>query len=359
MRERVDAAMARQMENRTSASRQATKGFDNRLVRLVAGLVAADLLLIGAGAATETNPLVVLLAHVVLLAVCARYIPPAASDDRTPCAFSLMLVLIAGPLGAVGIVLLGFAESRKGPGQEVLEAWYDRLSGEGETDPALRLHEDVVTGRGFKSARLGPRSFVGVMEKGALAEKQTLLGHIGLKYHRDYFPVLSSALRSPQSAVRAQAAAVFVKLKEQFRLRLCQHHRSGRAAQNNDDAPAMLACARSILDCAESGVLDSSEAREALAEAKALCLNAGPRDAAGLEQAMILYRIIAASGEDDGSLDLLLAAAPPSCSQMRQLAARCLVATGRHMELHGLLFAPADRAPIGKQWRPLVSVGGG
>jgi hypothetical protein len=349
--------MAGQMENRTSAPRQAAKGFDGRLVRLAAGLTAADLLLICAGAATKTSPLIVLLAHVALLAAFAGYFPPAGSADRTPWTFSLMLILIAGPLGALGIALLGLAESRKGPRQDVLEAWYDRLSGEGETDPALRLHEDFVTGRGFKPARVGPRSFVAVMEKGTLADRQTLLGHIGLKYHRDYFPVLSAALRSPQSAVRAQAAAVFVKLKEQFRLRLSQHRRGGLAAENNDDVPAMLACARSIVDCAESGFLDSSEAREALAEAKALCLNAASRDAAGLDQD-ILYRIVAASGEDDGSLDLLLAAAPASCSQTRQLVARCLVATGRHMELHKLLFAPADRAHIGKQWRPLASVGG-
>jgi hypothetical protein len=141
--------MAGQMENRTSAPRQAAKGFDGRLVRLAAGLTAADLLLICAGAATKTSPLIVLLAHVAHLAAYAGYFPPAGSADRTPWTFSLMLILIAGPLGALGIALLGLAESRKGPRQDVLEAWYDRLSGEGETDPALRLHEDFVTGGGF------------------------------------------------------------------------------------------------------------------------------------------------------------------------------------------------------------------
>ncbi len=57
---------------------------------------------------------------------------------------------------------------------------------------------------------------------------------------------------------------------------------------------------------------------------------------------MILCRIIAATGEDDGLLDRLLAGAPNAGLQMRQLLARCLVATGRHADLHRLLFAGED-----------------
>src|SRR5262247_2245806 len=104
--------MVEQTENRRTVSGQATKGFDGRLVRLVACLVAADLLLIGAGAASEANPLIVLLAHILLLATCAACFPPAPSNDRTLWTFSLMLVLAAGPLGAVGVALLALLESR-------------------------------------------------------------------------------------------------------------------------------------------------------------------------------------------------------------------------------------------------------
>jgi hypothetical protein len=61
-----------------------------------------------------------------------------------------------------------------------------------------------------------------------------------------------------------------------------------------------------------------------------------------LQSAMVtvLGRLHALSErEDDGVLDPLMAAAPGSGSQLRPLLARCLVATGRHMELHRLLIA--------------------
>jgi hypothetical protein len=250
--------------------------------------------------------------------------------------------LIAGPLGGAGIILLGLATRFGAPERDVLEAWYDWLSGEERPDPARRLYEAILTGRELKPPAQGPRRFASVLEHGTLAEKQALLGHIGLNYHHDYFPLLCAALRSAQSPVRAQAAAVFVRLKEQFRRRLHDDRHRSLEARRFGDAPAMLACARSMLACAESGFLRHSEVREALAEAKALSLICASSDAADAEPEMILCRIIAATGEDDGLLDRLLAAAPNAGLQMRQLLARCLVATGRHADLHRLLFAGED-----------------
>jgi len=308
----------------------------------VAGLVAVDLLLICAGAVAEIDPLVVLVAHAGLIAGCAWWLRPTRAHDCTLWTFSLILVLIAGPLGGAGIILLGLATRFGAPERDVLEAWYDWLSGEERPDPARRLYEAILTGRELKPPAQGPRRFASVLEHGTLAEKQALLGHIGLNYHHDYFPLLCAALRSAQSPVRAQAAAVFVRLKEQFRRRLHDDRHRSLEARRFGDAPAMLACARSMLACAESGFLRHSEVREALAEAKALSLICASSDAADAEPEMILCRIIAATGEDDGLLDRLLAGAPNGGLQMRQLLARCLVATGRHADLHRLLFAGED-----------------
>jgi hypothetical protein len=336
--------MTGQPGNGGGSCRQGSKGVNGRVARPVAGLVAVDLLLICAGAAAEISPLVIVVAHSGLIAGCAWWFRPARAHDCTLWTFSLMLVLIAGPLGGAGIILLSLAIRFSAPQRDVLEAWYDWLSGEERPDPTRRLYEAILTGRELKPPAQGPRSFASVLEHGALGEEQALLGHIGLKYHHDYFPLLCSALRSTQSPVRAQAAAVFVKLKEQFRRRLHDDRHRSREARRSGDAPAMLACARSMLACAESGFLDRSEVREALAEAKALSLTCASSDAADGEPEMILCRVIAATGEDDGLLDRLLAAAPNTSPQMRQLLARCLVATRRHADLHRLLFAGKDRA---------------
>jgi len=335
--------MTERSGNAGGRCRQCPNGIDGRLARLVVSLVAVDVLLICAGAAADIDPLVVLIAHVGLIAGCGWLLRPARAQDCTLWTYSLMLVLIAGPLGGVGIILLGLAVRFAAPERDVLEAWYDWLSGEEHPDPARRLYDAILAGRELKPSAQGPRSFASVLEYGTLAEKQALLGHIGLKYHHDYFPLLCAALRSAQSPVRAQAAAVFVRLKEQFRRRLHDDRHRGREARKFGDAPAMLACAGSMLACAESGFLGRSEVREALAEAKALSLICASSDPADAEPEMILCRIIAATGEDDGLLDRLLAAGPTAGLQMRQLLARCLVATGRHADLHRLLFAGEDR----------------
>ena len=335
--------MTEQSDNGGGRCGQRPKGIGGRLARLVTGLVVVDLLLICAGAAAEIDPLVVLVAHAGLIAGCAWWLRPAREHDCTLWTFSLLLVLIAGPLGGAGIILLGLAIRLGAPERDVLEAWYDWLSGEERPDAAQRLYEAILTGRELKPSAHGPRGFASVLEQGTLAEKQALLGHIGLKYHHDYFTLLCAALRSAQSPVRAQAAAIFVRLKEQFRRRLHDDCHRSREARRFGDAPAMVACARSMLSCAESGFLNRSEVREALAEAKALSLICASADAADAESEMVLCRIIAATGEDDGLLDRLLAEAPNAGLQMQQLLARCLVATGRHADLHRLLFASADR----------------
>lgn len=347
--------MTKQSGNEGGRRQQSPQGIDGRLARLVAGLVAVDLLLICAGAAAEIDPLVVVVAHAGLIAGCGWWLRPTRAHDCTLWTFSVMLVLIAGPLGGAGIILLGLAVRLGAPERDVLEAWYGWLSGEEHPDPARRLYEAILTGRQLKPSAQGPRSFASVLEQGTLEEKQALLGHIGLKYHHDYFPLLCAALRSAQSPVRAQAAAVFVRLKEQFRRRLHDERHRSQEARSLGDVPAMLACARGMLACAESGFLDRSEVRAALVDAKELSLMCASSDATDAVPEMILCRIIAATHEDDNLLDQLLAAAPNAGPQMQQLLARCLVATGRHADLHRLLFAGEDSVAREQAFPTLVA----
>src|SRR5262245_26412113 len=328
------------------AASQAANAFDARLGWRATGLVAADLLLICTGAAAPVDPFALLFAHVALVSTCAALLAPGQRCDRTPWTLSVLLVLVAGPLGGAAILLLGLSARRGLTDVDVVEAWYDWLSGDERPDPTRSLYEAILAGRAFRPASQGRRSFADIVAHGSLAEKQALLGHIGLKYHQDYSPLIAMALRSPQSPVRAQAAAVFVKLREQVRQRLHAGREGGRAARNRGDVPVVLACAQSILDCAESGFLDASEVREALAEAKALATGVASSPTTAGEQATVLSRIVAAGVEDDGLLELLVSA-PPAGAHMRRLLANCLVAKGRHMELHKLLFG-AEQTFVGQ-----------
>src|SRR5262249_13233783 len=97
--------MTEQSGNGGGSCRQWPNGIDGRCGWFGASLVAVDLLLISAGAAADIDPLVVLVAHVGLVAGCGWLLRPAGAHDCTLWTYSLMLVLIAAPLGGAGIIL--------------------------------------------------------------------------------------------------------------------------------------------------------------------------------------------------------------------------------------------------------------
>src|SRR5262249_57255675 len=101
--------MTEQSGNGGGRCRQCPNGIDGRPARLVVSLVAVDALLICAGAAADIDPLVVLIAHVGLIAGCGWLLRPARAHDCTLLTYGLMLGLIAGPLGGVGLLLLCLA----------------------------------------------------------------------------------------------------------------------------------------------------------------------------------------------------------------------------------------------------------
>jgi hypothetical protein len=139
--------------------------------------------------------------------------------------------------------------------------------------------------------------------EGSLVQKQALLGLIGRKYHADYYPHLKLALRSPQAVVRAQAAAVFAKLKEEQKAQLnLSLSKGGDAA---DDPEQHIIGARAIVSCAESGFIDPPEAGRARAAVKARCQEALRSDPHSIAWQLLLCRVLTADGDDDAVIELL------------------------------------------------------
>jgi hypothetical protein len=178
-----------------------------------------------------------------------------------------VILALAGPIAAVAWWFAAMA----GKSRSLTERadWYDVISlDRGDDDDASQLHEALAAGRIVGGQRRGERSFPDVLVNGKLAEKQALLGLIGLRYHPRYHPLLQTALRSPEPSVRAQAAAVSVKLKDQFRGRLADALVGAGATEGDEAARARIA---DILAATTSGFIDRPQAEAALSSAVAHC----------------------------------------------------------------------------------------
>ncbi|MFM1816040.1 MAG: hypothetical protein RLZ98_2735 [Pseudomonadota bacterium] len=268
---------------------------------------------------------------------------------------SVLFVLAGGPLAIVAIAILLLQKLFDARDERLLDRWYTLLSGQVATEQSDRLHQDVLCGREYTLQSPEPGRFEKIFESGALNEKQLLLGRIGLNYHAEYLPFLQRALRCPEPAVRAQAAAVFVRLKEKFRRRF---HDVRRRDSAEDTADELLESASIALDCAESGFLEPADVQDAISFARAICAKAeaaaGPVAVAAAE--VLQCRIVRLSGEDDAILDRLLHQAHRLPADLRLQLARCLVATGRFSDVN-LLFRHRYDAPFAIEGAGLDTAG--
>ena len=88
-----------------------------------------------------------------------------------------------------------------------------RIAFSTKTNPVSRLAETIAIGRTVNLAAPLPSSFMDVIERGSLSERQTVLGLIARRFNVDYLPALHLALRSPEPIIRVQAAAVAAHIR--------------------------------------------------------------------------------------------------------------------------------------------------
>ena len=157
-------------------------------------------------------------AAVVLAVILFRGRKP--NEDLTTAALLFLVVLAAGPAGAVASLLSRAFVNRAGAGPEVLEDWYQRLSSARISDASTDLTDRVVAGRVIDTRAPPPAHFDDVIASGTLAEKQAALGHMARHFHPDFAPALEAALRSPEPVVRVQAAAVVARVRSELKTRI-------------------------------------------------------------------------------------------------------------------------------------------
>jgi hypothetical protein len=122
-------------------------------------------------------------------------------------------VLVAGPFGAIGGLLIGWLSRPEGRDVERLSAWYERIALSTDLSATTRRSDRILTGRIANLQAAMPQSFSGVLEHGNVRDKQTVLGLIARRFHPDYLPALKIALVSDEPVIRVQAAAVAAKIR--------------------------------------------------------------------------------------------------------------------------------------------------
>lgn len=301
---------------------------DRHVLAVMAAAGAGDGLVMFGGALGLLPLWLALLLHGGVVAAALIWLWRCKTVDWALASIGLLAAAVAGPLGAVCAVALTVFERHSALSHDVMTDWYRRMTGDSEPDAASLIFEGIRAGRSVQTGAGGHRSFYKVMDSGSLLEKQALLGLIGLRYDKVYFPILALALRSPEASVRAQAAAVFVNLKDRYKTRL----RACLAASEMEG----LERARSILECTGSGFIDALEARSAVVVARSLCeeaMAAGPADRAEL----LACRVLTACGDHDRIAGWLVPRKTNLTAELRTILAHSLMVLGRHRELAGLL----------------------
>jgi len=299
-------------------------------------LAVAESLLFIIVASGEIGLWLGLLLHGFLIAAATDRLRRCHVGDKSLWTIGLLTTALVGPLGAICVTVLSISERHARPSSDLLAAWYSRICGDVAPDHAGQIYAAILTNRAIRPGSGGFRRFVETLQHGTLSEKQALLGLIGLNYHNDYYPLLGLALRSREACVRAQAAAVFVKLKEEFKSRLRSSVATHTAAEPRDSEDA-LARVHTILSCTESGFIEPAAARDAHAVAKSLCKWAIAAGAATGPAEALLGRVMAADGEHLEVAQFLQSRVATLDPDARVLLANSLVALGRHRELLDVL----------------------
>lgn len=345
-----------QTEEKIGADPVVATSLDGDGVAAIVALTLADTVLLAAGWLADMHVFVLLPLHLVLVGLLSRRLAPLDARTRFAWPFGVMLLLVVGPPGGLGVLVLAMLTRFAHVDRSALDSWYATLTGDQRPDPSRTMHEALLAGREMKPMAIAPRRFAEVLAHGAVSEKQALLGHIGLNYHADYFPLLGQALRSPEAGVRAQAAAVFVKLKEGTRNRLHETRAAAKQAQCSGDGAAMLVAAARMLACAKSGFLDLLDAREAKSQAELVCKAAVELGAPESAADLILCRIVASTGDGQALIDRMVQKLPGLTATLRDELARCMVAAGRHADLNMLLtaFPPVFQSKPAFQSKPVL-----
>lgn len=171
---------------------------------------------------------------------------------------------LLGPPGTL-IAGLSLAWSRAPRSLPLIdEPWLQRLSAQVSNDDALVTA--LRDRRAYEARGAHVQSFARVMSGDDVRDKQVILGLIANSYEPAFHGLLMEALRSPQVAVRASAAAVLAKLRD----RQADQLKRAASLAATADPDSMVEAARIMVAAAQSKLMTNADAQAALAEAAAL-----------------------------------------------------------------------------------------
>lgn len=134
--------------------------------------------------------------------------------DTTQLQQLAILTFVTGPFGTAAAILAagGWLRTRKAD----LQVWYNTIAPPEQA--AVTLIDQIIDGRLVNDQSQLPRSFDSLLANGSPAEKRAVLAHLALE-NVDFPNALRIALRSPDPALRVQAAAVAAHQRDKARHR--------------------------------------------------------------------------------------------------------------------------------------------
>jgi len=245
------------------------------------------------------------------------------SGDVTIAVFACLAILVMGPAGALGSLLI--YPTLKNKVGEIDEAndWYKTLSRapERKEDLAKNIWQSIDEGRFRENSSSAIADFEQITANGTVAQKQAMLGLISKEYHPSYSKFLKACLRDEEAAVRVSAAAVFSKLRDISR---------ARATSISNDAAFMtqemaesrgLELAKSAL----SGLLDAGSADAMRRESLELLLRARPQADAADTIEETICTLLLSQGDIETVRQRLEPLDVSSSSVLRDLKVRALM----------------------------------
>jgi hypothetical protein len=223
-----------------------------------------------------------------------------SDEDLTVAALMFLVILLAGPAGAIAsLTALAFV-GHAGADPGILRAWYTRLSRASGSLPSSELTDHVNAGRVIDTNAATPARFEDVVADGTLAEKQAALGLMARRFHTDFAPALEAALRSPEPVVRVQAAAVVARVRGDLKARIKTLLHPGEPRPPIDRVTAAAELVR-LAGCSLVDRTDAEKCRRAASEALHVVLVTGHDvvSAASLgnrEAAPMIERFLVANG---------------------------------------------------------------
>ncbi len=276
-----------------------------------------------------------LLLHVALVGaiLLAGHLKPP-KYDRDLLIVTPFAMLFAGPVGAFGwatsIALLRVRKSSSVVSLEQTRNTYPLNSASAEM-----LYECIQNQRTFAVDTAEPINFLEVIQHGALNERLAVIGVIAQNYHPDYQPILKSALRSENSALRAATAALATALRMEFGSRLLRALEAAPSASGQRR--------REILDelmtCLSSGFLDAIQCKKGRAGIRAVCKLALDTSQGDEHLHAIYCSILYEAGEYQRVIDEIAARTIPLSGNVRRVMILSLLRAGRHADVHRILHA--------------------